>query len=781
MRLDDFPNLEEAIKERRCVLFVGAGVSATCDRIPSGGTLSQGFADKAQLCLQCENSKKGKGKIACRLEGYCKWPLQTVARYYEVCYDRDSLRRELKRIFDPQPPLDDLPKAHVAIARLHPFFGRIITTNYDKLLEEAYRVCTPAVACEVIHRDTEVCPQDDRPCLVKMHGCIGRVTQRGHTLVITDDDYYEMLSWLKGNPDSLMHRLLKDYLCDYQVIFVGYSLSDSTFRMLHEDIRQAVGKDALKKAYALRKPIPRPNKHQRRVRDLDAKYWEAIHKIKIIDMDLLQFLEEVEAKVGEVRAKELLAKAARDGTQCLGESEFNLTKGLDIQVQGRESILLWKTWMSYYQDMAKVPGRADSLSPSEVKEICDDVLGTADPQKESNFGNPARFNAVSILAKIPQDERWCPYLLKGLQDQNATVYTAAIDALAQYPAQWVFDELYRLVMDHPRPEVRARAARTLARLASKKEVRRTLRIRFRREPTIEVRRKILPKFELSGDGAAQIVSIGLYDTDQSVVSVAIETLGHLADPRSLGYLKWIARNGNPHHRKLAVEAVRKIPLSKNIRFLIYVLKKEKDKDLREAAIQSLISIVQTPVNDNPEDNRLARQMGLDFLVDIDDVDRVNKINFLLGFIDNRKNCPEDREFAVRKLSGICEPERLPEYLSHQLSEPGDLDGRSVFDIIVEKAEQNYDIVMGVLLCLVEEGWQANDAEKITRATDWVRSPALSDPLAVPHLRSLVERIDHERKARGHTWTYEDVDKAINMFRAIVEDLIASLAQERVET
>jgi NAD-dependent SIR2 family protein deacetylase len=113
--------------------------------------------------------------------------LPEVAQAYELEMGHQSLIAYVAgRIEDAShAPL----RTHQLIAQLP--FKRIITTNWDTLLEEALREAhRPFVK---VVRDVEMAYADEgKVLLIKLHGSV----EQKDTLVITGDDYYDVFARL---------------------------------------------------------------------------------------------------------------------------------------------------------------------------------------------------------------------------------------------------------------------------------------------------------------------------------------------------------------------------------------------------------------------------------------------------------------------------------------------------------------------------------------------------------------------------------------------------------
>ena len=114
-----------------------------------------------------------------------------MARDYQVLHERHALIEFLKSVLD-DPHLSPT-RVHQLIADLSMPFTKIITTNYDRLLERALRRVRKGFV--LIVRDSDVPYFDEtKIILIKIQGCI----TQPDSLVITEDDYQGFLAGL-GN------------------------------------------------------------------------------------------------------------------------------------------------------------------------------------------------------------------------------------------------------------------------------------------------------------------------------------------------------------------------------------------------------------------------------------------------------------------------------------------------------------------------------------------------------------------------------------------------------
>jgi hypothetical protein len=193
------------LKERRVILFVGAGVSMNVG-LPSFGDLvghigeELGFDPDIFLSLGDNLS---------------------LAEYYVL--ERGSLG-DLRSWMDTKwhPSTTDISKSEIHNLIVDLRFPIIYTTNYDRWLEEAHakkgrpfrKITTVGDLAKPLTNETEI---------VKFHGDFSK----DESIVLTESSYFERFSFetpldIKLRSDSLGRPLL----------FVGYSLSDINMRYL---------------------------------------------------------------------------------------------------------------------------------------------------------------------------------------------------------------------------------------------------------------------------------------------------------------------------------------------------------------------------------------------------------------------------------------------------------------------------------------------------------------------------------------------------------------------
>lgn len=243
---DVIGTIAEAINQKRCILFLGAGVHAPPpdgspfeypaeQRPPIGAGLSQ------KLTASCDLS----GKL--RKEDMSN--LQRVALAYQITRTRhllvEAVSEEVQVGKRPSPMLR-------ALAELD--FPLVITTNYDQLFESALRGADKVPRVAVYQPDGQVATKDYRepkvenPVVFKIHGDI----EDPETIVITDEDYIQfVLRMSDKEPYDPVPLTLKYYLTGWTTLFVGYSLLDYNLRLLFKTLRWRVDSANLPEMYSV--------------------------------------------------------------------------------------------------------------------------------------------------------------------------------------------------------------------------------------------------------------------------------------------------------------------------------------------------------------------------------------------------------------------------------------------------------------------------------------------------------------------------------------------------
>lgn len=201
-------NIIKAIKKKNAIFFLGAGISLKSG-FPGGGDLARIIAKE----LLARNVKENE-------------TLSQLAQ--EVTWENNGSRQSLESLIkntynDPSI----IPTSnHYALAEIE---SPMITTNYDRLIEDAFRNKNKRL--EIIIEDRDLVDYDQN-ILIKIHGCVSQVEK----CIISETDYFDWMS-----TDSEVKNLIRAWFITHTVVFVGYSLNDINFRQLLVELKRKFG------------------------------------------------------------------------------------------------------------------------------------------------------------------------------------------------------------------------------------------------------------------------------------------------------------------------------------------------------------------------------------------------------------------------------------------------------------------------------------------------------------------------------------------------------------
>lgn len=258
------PALLQAVKDGKAALFLGAGASvgakASDGRVPPVG---------AQLAKKINERFLGG-------EEEDGTPLSVVAELAESETDLTTLQTfiyELYRDLEPAPFHNLIPTFR---------WSAIATTNYDLIVEQAYRTCPRPLqrlvpSAKNTDRIDAVLRSPDAVPYVKLHGCLSRRDELSIPFILTIDQYVTH----RKNRQVLFERV-KHYASEYPFIFVGHRLEDP-------DVRQVLFELAQEGIDRTRFYLVTPKVSDRQVRFLETK------KITALPGTLQVFLESLGA------------------------------------------------------------------------------------------------------------------------------------------------------------------------------------------------------------------------------------------------------------------------------------------------------------------------------------------------------------------------------------------------------------------------------------------------------------------------------------------------------
>ena len=201
------PGLIDALRERRCVLFVGAGLSAGAG-LPNWQKLIQELAESL-----------GIGQVTRDDRDY----YLDLAQWYVEKRGGAELSRLIAGLFGATQGTPTL--AHYLLMALP--IRLVLTTNYDTLVEQTLMALRRYPVTIVEQKDVVHTGRTEGVCVVKLHGDAAR----GEGIVLCRDDYD---AFFRTRPALAL--LLEGLLLNQTFLFAGYGLKDPNFRQIYSRI-----------------------------------------------------------------------------------------------------------------------------------------------------------------------------------------------------------------------------------------------------------------------------------------------------------------------------------------------------------------------------------------------------------------------------------------------------------------------------------------------------------------------------------------------------------------
>ncbi len=224
--------LAEALRQDRPIAFVGSGTSARA-RYPLWGQLMD--------LLEAEVKDRSlpippKALMRIAREPDLLWRAQEY---------RDHLRDEdyhqfLRATFQPnEQPIDDCLRDLVALP-----FRHVITTNYDRVLEDAHAEARPSERLEQFRWSDDEAQREfisrlGDPAYARRYVYLHGRWDNPASIVLTDEDYERM--YVRSADTS---RKLFALFATQRVVFVGFSLSDPDLMHLLREMKSDMGRGA---------------------------------------------------------------------------------------------------------------------------------------------------------------------------------------------------------------------------------------------------------------------------------------------------------------------------------------------------------------------------------------------------------------------------------------------------------------------------------------------------------------------------------------------------------
>jgi SIR2-like domain len=198
--------LVTAVRERRAILFAGAGLSMNVG-LPSWQKFIEHMAQELRLDA---DEVLGPGTS-----------YHTLAEYYRIKQGSiGSLRSWMDRHWKVSEEKVRASKMHELIVKLD--FPIVYTTNYDRNIEAAFAAHGREFVKVANARDIAK-TRDGVAQIVKFHGDF----DDDDSLVVTETDYFNRLAF-----DSPLDLKFRSDALGKTVLFIGYSMTDMNIRLL---------------------------------------------------------------------------------------------------------------------------------------------------------------------------------------------------------------------------------------------------------------------------------------------------------------------------------------------------------------------------------------------------------------------------------------------------------------------------------------------------------------------------------------------------------------------
>lgn len=251
---EDISILTSQLRQGNLVAFLGAGISKTYEDEYTG-KIYRGLPTAMEIVSDLIDKKR---YISANMS------FEQALFMVKLKEGRGEVERVLEEYIDV-PTLNPLP-AHYLLADMS--FSAFITTNYDQLLEKSLEKNRKKFYTIIEDNDVSRWRNAQLP-YIKLHGCITRPSG----LIAAEDEYRPF-----SESKPLISSLINTLLANKSILFLGFSLNDSDFKELFQELKLLLG-DNMPRSYAV-------------VYDCDdyhAAYWQK-EGITIIKSDLTLFL-----------------------------------------------------------------------------------------------------------------------------------------------------------------------------------------------------------------------------------------------------------------------------------------------------------------------------------------------------------------------------------------------------------------------------------------------------------------------------------------------------------
>jgi len=284
----DWATLLERIKVQKCTPFLGAGVNSGL--LPLGFQVAQRWADKYKYPFKDSSDLARVAQyLALTLRSDLWAPKELIQK---------SFSKRIKDLFDgPNVPDFTAPNHPLGVLAALPL-PIYVTTNYDDFMFRSLRVNgkrPKAEFCEwnrevkdqagLIYddADTKVVgfqksylasspplePKKKSPLVYHLHGHYKLL----ESIVLTENDYMDFLVRMSTDP-NMLHPKIKLALTGTSLLFMGYSLADTDFRVLYRGLIHPLANNRRISVAIQLRPSDLPETDEQRALEYLQRYFE---------------------------------------------------------------------------------------------------------------------------------------------------------------------------------------------------------------------------------------------------------------------------------------------------------------------------------------------------------------------------------------------------------------------------------------------------------------------------------------------------------------------------
>lgn len=228
-----YEDLKKAVEQNSLIPFVGAGLSMFCGYLSWPELLRQlaGFIYDKDIQRKAEHLISDGKLLEAAQEIHDNYP---------------RMLRELQKLTDYSKIKDcNTSKLYASAVYVLPYLfqnGLVMTTNFDRVLEEVYDKCHKKFGNVITPYEPDLliqARQSNSHCLFKLHGDIGPEIHDIKKLVFTEEQYDEAYVG-----DGTLMKELPQWFQNKRLLFLGCSLSmDKTMEVLQQVTAENPGLD----------------------------------------------------------------------------------------------------------------------------------------------------------------------------------------------------------------------------------------------------------------------------------------------------------------------------------------------------------------------------------------------------------------------------------------------------------------------------------------------------------------------------------------------------------